>query len=236
MDSQTIGIRGLPEDSAAAPRSLIESAYRQLREDIIGGRHAPGDRLRVEHLKNEYHVGAGTLREALALLVSDSLVIPHTQRGFRVAPMSLADIEDLTRTRTLLECAAFRDSIKFGDDEWEARVVSAYHKLSRAEERLAVDAAGVFDEWEERNRAFHDALTSACNSRWILRFRAVLYQQAQRYRRLSAVGAEVPPNVHDEHRQIFEAAMERDAERAEHMLAQHIQLALTVITQRGALK
>ena len=79
--------------------------------------------------------------------------------------MSLGDLEDLTRTRTLLECAAVRDSIQLGDDEWEARVVSAYHKLSRAEERLAQDPVGLFDEWEERNRDFHQALTSACPSR-----------------------------------------------------------------------
>lgn len=244
MDSQPllINVNGsnhgnaAPADGTAAPRSLIEAAYRQLRTDIIGGRHAPGDRLRVEHLKREYNVGAGTLREALALLVSDSLVVPQSQRGFRVAPMSLADIEDLTRTRTLLECAALRDSIQNGDDEWEARVVSAYHRLSRAEERLADDAAGIFDEWEERNRAFHDALTSACTSRWILRFQTLLYQQAQRYRRLSAVTTKVPASIHEEHRQIFEAAMERDFDKAERLLAQHIQFALSVIKQQGVLK
>lgn len=223
-------------DGVTPPRSQIESAYRQLREDIIEGRHAPGERLRVEHLKGEYNVGAGTLREALALLVSDSLVVSQSQRGFRVAPMSLADIEDLTRTRTVLECAAFRDSILLGDDDWEARVVSAYHKLSRAEERLATDAATVFDEWEERNRTFHDALTSASPSMWIRRFQAILYQQARRYRRMSAVGAKVPPNVHEEHRQIFEAAMKRDVDSAERLLAQHVQLALTVMKQRGVLK
>jgi DNA-binding GntR family transcriptional regulator len=225
-----------PDDSEPAPRSLIEATYRQLRTDIIGGRHAPGERLRVERLKSEYQVGAGTLREALALLVADSLVVPHSQRGFRVAPMSLADIEDLTRTRTLLECVAFRDSIQYGDDAWEARVVSAYHRLSRAEERLASDVSGVFNEWEERNRAFHEALTSACPSPWILRFQALLYQQAERYRRLSAVTTNVPASVHDEHRQIYEAALERNTERAERMLAHHIQFAVTVIKKQGVLK
>jgi len=223
-------------ESSSGPRSQIESAYLQLREAIIDGRHAPGERLRVEHLKDQYNVGAGTLREALALLVSDSLVVSQSQRGFRVAPMSLADIEDLTRTRTVLECAAFRDSMQLGDDEWEARVVSAYHKLSRTEVRLAKDAANVFDEWEERNRAFHEALTSASPSTWIQRFRVILYRQARRYRRLSAISSIVPTQVHEEHRQIFEAAMNRDIVKAEKLLAQHIQLALTIIKQRGILK
>ena len=162
-------------------------------------------------------------------------MVPQAQRGFRVAPMSLADLEDLTRTRTLLECAALRDSIELGDDEWEARVVGAYHRLSRAEERLANDPAGVFDEWEARNRAFHEALISACPSRWILRFQALLYQQSHRYRRLSAMTTPVPASVHEEHRRIFEAALARDAERADQLIAQHIQLALKIIQGRGAL-
>jgi GntR family transcriptional regulator, carbon starvation induced regulator len=225
-----------PPSPDGAPRSLIETAYRQLRRDIINGRHAPGEKLRVEHLKSSYQVSAGTLREALALLVSDSLVVPQAQRGFRVAPMSLADITDLTRTRTLLECAAVRDSIESGDDEWEARVVSAYHKLSRAEERLASDVAGVFDEWEQRNREFHEALVSACPSRWILQFRRLLYQQSQRYRRLSAFKGAVPASVHDEHREIFEAALERNVERTDKVLAKHIQFALSVIRSQGLLK
>lgn len=218
-----------------APRTLIETAYRRLRRDIIEGKYSPGEKLRVEHLKETYQVSAGTLREALALLVSDSLIVSQSQRGFRVAPMSLADIGDLTRTRTLLECAALRESMQFGNDEWEARVVSAYHKLSRAEERLQTDAAGVFDEWELRNREFHEALVSACPSRWIRQFRSLLYQQSERYRRLSAVQGPVPASVHDEHRHIFEAAMARDVERADAVLTKHIQLALTVIQQHGLL-
>jgi len=219
------------------PRSLIEQTYLQLRKDIIDGRFAPGGRLRVEHLKGDYQVGASTLREALALLVSDQLVVPQAQRGFRVAPMSLADLEDLTRTRTLLECAAVRDSIRHGDDEWEARVVSAYHKLSLAEERLLADPDGAFEEWETRNRAFHGALTSACPSQWIRRFRALLYHQTERYRRMSAVSDEMPASgVHEEHRQIFEAVMARDADRADEVVAKHISLALNVIRRLGKLR
>ena len=228
------GRRALGQEEA--PRTLIASAYLRLRRDIIEGRHGPGEKLRVEHLKSTYQVSASTLREALALLVSDSLVVPQSQRGFRVAPMSLADIEDLTRTRTLLECAAVRDSIQFGDDEWEARVVSAYHMLSRAEERLASDVAALFDEWEQRNREFHEALVSGCPSRWMRQFRTLLYQQSERYRRLSAVKTPVPGSVHDEHRQIFEAVLARDAERADAVLGKHIQFALSVIRDLGLLR
>lgn len=225
-----------PGSDRVVSRSLIDTAYRRLRRDIIEGIYAPEEKLRVEHLRDVYEVSSGTLREALALLVSDSLVIPQSQRGFRVAPMSMEDIEDLTRTRTLLELTAARESLLNGNDEWEARVVSAFHKLSRAEERHKIDPVNVFNEWEQRNSEFHEALVSACNSRWILQFRSLLYHQSERYRRLSAHKGTVQESVHDEHREIFQAAMARDQTRLDHALTTHIQLVLVSIRKSGLLR
>ena len=222
-------------EAADKPRTLIETAYRQLRRDIINGGHQAGQKLRVEHLKATYQVSAGTLREALALLVSDSLVEAQGQRGFRVAPMSLADLEDLTRMRTLLECEAVRESIALGKDDWEASVVSAFHKLSLAEQRLRVDPQGAFDGWEVCNRHFHEMLVAACTSQWMLRFRGLLYQQSERYRRVSVTKGPPPVEVHDEHRAIFEAVMARNADLAGAVLTSHVHRALTVIRKAGLL-
>ena len=90
----------------ASANTLVGTAYVNLRRDIIQGKHPPGSRLRVEHLKDDYGVGAGTLREALALLVSDALVIAQGQRGFHVTPISLEDFRDITENRVLLETEA----------------------------------------------------------------------------------------------------------------------------------
>jgi DNA-binding GntR family transcriptional regulator len=207
---------------AYEPKTLVDGAYRRLRRDIIEGRHPPGTKLRVEHLKDEYDVGAGTLREALALLVSDSLVVAQGQRGFRVAPISLADIEDITRTRVMLECEALRQSITRGDETWEGNLVSAFHLLTRAEEKLAGDVDGSVNEWEERNRVFHEMLIGACSSRWIRHFLAILYRQSERYRRISVLNRPVPQDVHEEHERIFKAAITRDADEATRVLSGHI--------------
>ncbi|MCC4115680.1 GntR family transcriptional regulator, partial [Aromatoleum toluclasticum] len=45
---------------ADEPKTLVEAAYKRLRRDIIEGMHPPGEKLRVEHLKEQYDVGAGT--------------------------------------------------------------------------------------------------------------------------------------------------------------------------------
>jgi GntR family carbon starvation induced transcriptional regulator len=214
---------------ATQPRSLIEAAYQQLRRDIIEGHLPAGQKLRVEHLKSRYQVSTGTLREAMALLVADALVESETQRGFNVAPISLEDLEDLTRMRVLLECEALRESIAGGTDDWEAGVVSAFHKLTLAEQRLRSDPAGAFERWEVCNRRFHEALVAACRSSRLLRSREVLYQQAERYRRVSAVQGPPGDDLHDEHKSIFDAVMARDAERAGALLTTHINRAVVVI-------
>ena len=203
------------------PKTLVESAYRSLHRDIIEGQLVPGEKLRVEHLKDNYGVGAGTLREALSLLISDSLVINQGQRGFRVAPVSLEDFADITNTRVMLENEALRQSIALGDEVWEGELVAAFHLLSKAEERLSDSADR--DEWEERNRVFHEVLISACPSRWIKHFIAILYHQAERYRRLSLSRHPIPRDVHAEHQGIFEATMARDADKASAVMTEHIE-------------
>jgi DNA-binding GntR family transcriptional regulator len=210
---------------ATEPKTLVEGAYQRLRRDIIEGVHPPGDKLRVEHLKDQYDVGAGTLREALLLLVTDALVVAQGQRGFRVAPISIEDFEDITRTRVLLETEALRQSITLGGEDWEAGVVAAFHRLSRAEQKLGsegdyVQAAA--EEWETRNRAFHDALISASPSRWIRHFQNILYQQSERYRRISLFRKPIPRDVHAEHQALFDAAMARDVDCATTILTEHI--------------
>ncbi len=216
------------------PKTLVEGAYRRLRRDIVEGRLAPDEKLRVEHLKDDYNVGAGTLREALALLVADALVVSQGQRGFRVAPISLADLSDITHTRVLLETEALRQSIEYGDDSWEGEVLAAFHRLSRAEEKLDTAQGISFDEWEDRNRIFHETLIAACPSRWIHHFLSILYRQSERYRRLSIFSRTTPRDVHAEHAAIVEATVARKATLASELLAEHIRLTLQSIQELPA--
>lgn len=222
MPDKRLALVHSTESPVPEPKTLVESAYRNLRRDIIEGRLPPGEKLRVEHLKDDYGVGAGTLREALSLLISDALVVSQGQRGFRVAPVSLADFEDITRTRVMLECEALRQSIALGNDAWEGDLAAAFHRLTKAEEKLGESEAR--EEWEERNRVFHEVLIAACPSRWIKHFLSILYHQAERYRRLSLYHKPIPRDVHAEHEALFKAAMARHADEASAIMADHILL------------
>lgn len=211
------------------PRTLVERAYLSLRHDVVCGKLPPGERLRVEHLKDQYEVGAGTLREALSLLVSDALVTSEGQRGFRVAPISMTDLEDVTNTRVMLETEALRQSIRHGDAQWEAALVKAYDLLTTTERDLAESGS---DLWERRNKAFHEALIAGFNSTWSKYLLSILYRHAERYRhinfRLTAAHAS-GRDVHKEHEAIFRAAVDRQEARAALALEAHIRLTHDIV-------
>ncbi len=188
------------------PKTLTDQAYRQLREDLVHGRFAPGEKLRIERLKQTYGVGATPLREALYRLTADGFVNVQGQRGFRVADMSSEELRDVTDLRVVLEGMALTQSIEASDDEWESRVVAAFHHLTKAEMRDEPD----IQEWEIRNRDFHLALVSCCNSPWLMRFYEILYDQHKRYRNIARIEGSARRNVHDEHVAICEAALAKD--------------------------
>lgn len=214
-----------------AARTLIDDVYRRLRNDVITGRLAPGIRMKVEHLRIEYGVGASTVREALTRLCADGLALTEGQRGFRVAPVSMADLRDITELRRLLEGRALREAIANADDAWEAAIVAAFERLSAVESRLADDPATHAGEWEGCNRDFHRSLLARCASPRTCQFIELLHDQHERYRRLALVDRSVPRDVHAEHQAIFDAVITRDADLACRLAEQHIALTADVLAR-----
>ena len=219
--------------ASESPRTLSERAYLAVRQDIVQGRLAPGARLRVEHLKDRYAVGAGTLREALALLVSDALVTVEGQRGYRVAEISLGDLKDLTDTRVMLETEALRQSIRLGDARWESDLAQAFAALTEAEQQ----PGGLEPlRWEAANKRFHEALISAHRSPWSKHLLGILYRHGERYRHVAIqMGATqtIERDVHDEHTRIYTAAVARQEARAALALEAHIRLTCDILVQHA---
>lgn len=211
-----------------APKTMTDYVYAQLREDIIQGKLAPDSKLKIEQLRGLYDVGATPIREALSRLSADGFVLMEGQRGFRVSPISPADLEDVTELRITLELKALRNSILHGGDDWESRVVSTYYQLSKVEE---LDLFANLPIWEQRNHDFHWALISACTSKWLLHFYNTLYDQHKRYRNISLIANLGQRDVHTEHQRIYDAALARDADTACRETEEHIRVTAAITQQ-----
>ncbi|UPY38662.1 GntR family transcriptional regulator [Sediminicoccus sp. KRV36] len=211
-----------PETFSSGGATLADTLRHALRADIVAGRLAPGAPLRTSKLCQLYGCSLAPLREALASLTATGLVIAESQRGFRVAPVSAADWRDIMARRGELEPQALRASLLSAGDEWEGEVVRCHHQFALISRRAAAGAALIGEEWEARHRALHLALIGGCGSGWLLRICGLLYDHADRYRRLALLQPRRLKALTAEEDAIVAAALRRDAAQACTLLEAHI--------------
>jgi DNA-binding GntR family transcriptional regulator len=209
--------------------TLTEDVYQRLRADLLACRLMPGQKLKIEELCARLAAGSSAVREALSRLAADGFVVLEPQRGFRVPPLSLAELRDLTIVRCQIESQCLRDAVAHGDLDWETGVIAALHRMSRTPERAADDPKRYSDAYGAAHTAFHQRLVAACRSPWLLRIREQLYAQTERYRWLSKPLAVVERDLDAEHGGIAEAAIARRAEEAVERLTAHLQLTADIL-------
>lgn len=210
-------------DPSAPAVTVSEQAFLSLRRDVLQGEHPPGAKLKLELLQVQYGFSSSPLREALNRLAQEGLVRADERRGFRVAPISVEDMADITRMRLMIDLPALRDAIAQGDDAWEADLVASFHRLERLEARLTQGPVILDAEWVQRHREFHRALLATCPSQRQLALSASLFDQAERYRQISGRHRQGLRRKNDEHRRLMQAALKRDADTACALLSDHIQ-------------
>ena len=212
-----------------AGSTLTEDVYRRLRADLLACRLLPGQKLKIEELCERLEAGSSAVREALSRLAADGFVVLEPQRGFRVTPLSIAELRDLTGVRCRIESMCIRDAIAHGDIDWETGVIAALHRMSRTPERTDDDPKRYSDAFAVAHTAFHQALVAACPSPWLLRLRSQLSAQHERYRWLSKPLARVERDLEAEHGGIAGAAIARRADEAAERLIAHLQLTAEII-------
>lgn len=212
---------------------LGETLYAALRADIIMGRLPPGQKLRLETLRESYDAGLGRLRETLTRLAADGFVTAEGQRGFAVAPISRKGLLEIAELRLVLESHALAKSFEAGDLAWEARVIAAHHTLDAHEDRLERGDTRDLAAWRHSDWAFHQSLISACGSRVLMHSHAEVFDKYLRYQMVAL--AFRPAASRPEHRAMCDAALARDTTRARDLLALHIRAGVEQAMTLGAL-
>ena len=209
------------------------SVYDRIQHDILTGHLKPGERLRLKDLIEVYETGNSPLREALNRLSSNGLVVREENRGFSVPHASLSELEELIRARCWLEEIALRESIANGDEEWEERIVLAFHWLRQAWESRKLDRKGDQSDWANRHKSFHLTMLSACNSQILLEYCDQLQARTYRYRNLAEVVEYRELHELDEHAALLDAVLERNVDKALALLHQHFKVTLDILKETG---
>jgi GntR family transcriptional regulator, carbon starvation induced regulator len=196
-----------------------DDGYRRIRSDVIFGRLRPGQKLKLDGLKEAYGVSVSTLREVLSRLSAEGLVLAEGRRGFEVAPVSVENLKELAELRVLLESHAMQVSFANADVEWEGRVVSAHHKLASTE-RLMETGLGELEQWKRYDGEFHQALISNCGSRVLMETHALVFDKYFRYQMVAFQYRGEEPAI--QHKALLASALKRDAESAKTVLRAHV--------------
>lgn len=200
--------------------TIGENAYRRIRADIIFGRIAPGQKLKLDGLKETYGASVSTLREILSRLTSEGLVVAEGQKGFEAAPVSVENLTEIAALRMLLEGHALEQSFAAGDVEWESRVVAAHHKLAVLEQRMREGDFSDTELWKRYDWEFHQALISACGSQVLMDTHAAVFDKYLRYQMIAlSFRGDIAAR---EHETLLQAALQRDGAAARLTLERHV--------------
>ncbi|MEE8271198.1 MAG: FCD domain-containing protein [Alphaproteobacteria bacterium] len=211
--------------------TLASTVCEQLRVDILTGTLPPGEKLRIESLRARYGAGTSPIREALSRLSANGFVVREDRKGFRVAQVSRTELSELIKTRCWLEETALRESIANGDAAWEEDIVLSFHRLSRVPRSASERRYVSNPEWERPHRSFHSSLIAACGSGLLIAFCEHLNDRADRYRQFANVIDYPKRNALAEHRDIMDAVLDREADRAVALLHAHYRLTAEIILE-----
>ena len=202
-----------------APRLQPDQVFAEARERILSGRLPADSPIRQDALALELGVSKIPLREALARLESDGLVVSHPNRGFIVRPLSRADAEDVFDLRLRIEPNACVLGALQADE--------AAHDAARTA-FAALDAAlkSGLDEVGRRNREFHLALVRPSGRGVTIETVDRLLALSERYVRVHLGEHRRLDRASHEHETLLQAWLERRAEAVRREARVHIRATL----------
>lgn len=214
LERNGVVAKNAAENSVEGLAARIE---RSLRQDIVCGRLADGERLRQDHLAARFGSTAAPVREALRRLENQHLVESRPRRGVIVRPIEPEDAVETAEMRAALEGVAIdRATAAPAAEDAEA----ARKALRRAERSRSVA------EWVAANRAFHLALYRGAGRPRLLAAIEDLWLTSDRHlHRVWAQVAGYADRSQREHVEILEAYEAGDRRRAQRLLQAHIMAA-----------
>jgi DNA-binding GntR family transcriptional regulator len=195
-------------------RAIADVVEGQLRSAIIEGEFPAGTRMRQEQLAARLAVSREPVRQALAMLEREGLVVNHRSRGVVVAPLDIAQIKDLYEFRGVIEryVAWTLARRKTADVEALRRIVEAG--------AVAADAGDVA-HLIELNLQFHTSLYQAVGNRVLMEVMNSHWMHTRRVMAVTLKERGYPKAAWQEHAGILDAIERGDPELASRRAATH---------------
>ncbi|HSJ27503.1 MAG TPA: GntR family transcriptional regulator [Acidimicrobiia bacterium] len=196
--------QGQPGERAV---SRVDRVYEELQAGIISGELAPGTPLRHQELSDAYGVSLIPIREAIRKLEMERLVESIPNRGARVAPISIEDLQDAYATRMAIEGEALRKAVDNVTPAQLAQMRSWRHEMASNVQRRN-------EAFYELHRQLHFQMYESSGSAWLVHTIEILWRHTERYRHLAARMKPFVEVGDDLHGHILDAIETGDADAA----------------------
>jgi len=197
--------------------SRVEQAYDYIRQAIQNHRLKPGDRLREAELAEAIGVSRTPLREALARLESDGLIVNDPARGLAVMQLDYNMVGELYFIREVLEGTAARLAAQHASEVELAiidEICDQYRRAMGDGPALAV-----------RNRQFHEALYRCAHNRYLVKMLNGLHDALALLGDSMLLDAKRAEQTLQEHAEIVDAIKARNPDAADLATRKHIRTA-----------
>lgn len=219
----------MPPVSNRRPRNLPPEAHRHgeavdvvfetIRQGIVTGRFAPGQRLVIRDLAEEIGYSRSTFREAFRRLAAEKLVSLIPNRGVAVQRLTPREMADLFEIRELLEGqAARRAAERIGERDHRKHFVAMWDKARRSDpsDRSA---------FIEHNQLFHGTIVELSGNTRLPEMLSQLQIPILMFQWRTIMTRQETETSQAEHETIAKAILEGRPDQAEIAMRRHVQRA-----------
>ncbi|MDD4369934.1 MAG: GntR family transcriptional regulator [Anaerostipes sp.] len=196
---------------------LRDVVFNTLRQAIITGEFAPGERLMEIALANRLGVSRTPVREAIRKLELEGLVVMIPRKGAEVAKITEKDLRDVLEVRSSLEELAAELATERLNGEFKEKIISALRAFEEAIEKQ--DDAGIADT----DMDFHDIIFEATQNKRLITIINNLREQMYRYRLEYVKDQEYHSVLLREHKELVKAMFDGDKLEARRIMKTHIE-------------
>jgi DNA-binding GntR family transcriptional regulator len=210
---------GFGEGEEASNRPLAELAYERIKRAILRCDLEPGSQVTEEQLAERFGISRSVVRPALKRLYQQQLVKTVSRNRYIIPPITLKDAHELFELRLMIEPPA----AKRAAGRVEARELERLEQLCEAQyepgDRESADA------FLQANAEFHVGVARASGNDLLAEVVATLLDREQRLNHLAHMLGDRNQQAFHEHRELVEALIAGDGDRAEAAMAEGIRSA-----------
>jgi len=208
-------------------KTQTEWVVQTLREAILSGKMKPGQKLRQEELAQQLDISPTPVREAFRQLEAEGLVVHLPHKGVRVTDVSAESVEEIYLIRSALESLAARLAVMRSQSADLNKLIQKLEGLQRSMEECLEKKN--YQELVNLHEEFHMSLYEMSGSQ---RLRRLITSLRSLFPRISlwAIPERAARSM-EEHKEILEAIRNRQAERTERLVSEHIERTMHFVVE-----